>query len=148
MNELLAMDPGYFLVDVKIMPGNNVKVFIDADNGAIIDKLVQYNRKLYKELEESNIFPNNDFSLEVSSAGIDEPLKMRRQYFKNIGRNVEVTTKDGIKKEGKLVAVSEENIELEEKKSGHSKPTGGKKEIIHHNIAFDNIKTTKVQVTF
>ena len=88
VNTLIASDPENFLVEVKIRAGNNVTVFIDGDYGVSIDKLVQYNRKLCKEFEESGLFPNNDFSLEVSSPGLDEPLKLHRQYVKNIGRYV------------------------------------------------------------
>jgi ribosome maturation factor RimP len=81
---LIDPDPENFLVDVKIRPGNNVKVFVDADRGISIDKLAQYNRSLYRQIEESGLFPNNDFSLEISSPGLDEPLRLSRQYLKNM----------------------------------------------------------------
>ena len=87
---LLAAEPEYFLVDVRIKPTNNVKVYIDGDQGISIEKCVRYNRALYKQLEEGGLFPNGDFSLEVSSPGLDEPLKLHRQYKKNIGRLVEI----------------------------------------------------------
>ena len=99
---LIDPDPENFLVEVRI-PGNNVKIFVDADRGMSIDKLAHYNRSLYRQIEESGLFPNNDFSLEISSPGLDEPLKLRRQYLKNIGRYVEVVLKNGIKTEGKLI---------------------------------------------
>src|ERR1700741_1140035 len=95
---LISAEPELFLVEARIKPTNNIKVFIDGDQGVSIEKLVQYNRKLYKDIEESNLFPNGDFSLEVSSPGLDEPLKMHRQYLKNIGRYVEVIEKEGTKK--------------------------------------------------
>jgi ribosome maturation factor RimP len=143
VESLIRDEPGVFLVDVRIKPTNNVKVFLDADNGVSIDKLVHYNRKLYRELEESGFFPSGDFSLEISSAGLDEPLKLHRQYLKNIGRFVEVTRKDGIKTEGKLVSVTDTEIVVEEEKG-----KGRKKEIVEHTILFDNIKTTKIQIKF
>ncbi len=143
IHSLIETDPGSFLVEVKIRPGNNVKVFVDADNGVSIDKLVQYNRKLYKEIEESSLFPGGDFSLEVSSPGLDEPLKMHRQYLKNIGRNVEVILKDGVKKEGKLLDATETYIIIEE-----SKGQGKKKELVQQTLPFDDIKTTKIQIKF
>jgi len=142
INELLAELPGYFLVDVSIKPTNNIKVFVDADQGAAIDQLSKINRALYKWVEE-NLFPNGDFSIEVSSPGLDEPLKLERQYMKNIGRNVEVLLKNGIKKEGKLLSASENEIVLEEEK-GHGK----KRELIQHIIFKEEIKTTKIQVKF
>src|SRR5690242_824476 len=107
VESLIREEAGVFLVGIRIKPTNNVKVFVDADNGVSIEKLVQYNRKLYKEIEESGFYPNGDFSLEVSSPGLDEPLKLHRQYVKNIGRNVEVIRKDGARIEGKMVTVND-----------------------------------------
>jgi ribosome maturation factor RimP len=143
VNSLIEADTGSFLVEVKIRPGNNVKVFVDADNGVSIDKLVQYNRRLYKEIEESLLFPGGDFSLEVSSPGLDEPLKLHRQYLKNIGRNVEIILKEGVKIEGRLTDVTDSYISIEEQKG-----LGKKKELVQHNIVFDDIKTTKIQIKF
>jgi len=138
---LLDPDPENFLVEVKIRPGNNIKVFVDADRGISIDKLAQYNRSLYRQIEESGLFPNNDFSLEISSPGLDEPLKLRRQYLKNIGRYVEIILKSGIKTEGKLISATDKEILIEEEK-GNKK----KKEIIEHSLLYDDIKTTKIQI--
>jgi ribosome maturation factor RimP len=107
---LISGEPGLFLVEVRVKPTNNIKVFIDGDQGVSIEKLVHYNRKLYKEIEEAGMFPNGDFSLEVSSPGLDEPLKLRRQYLKNIGRSAEVITADGMRKEGKLISATEQEM--------------------------------------
>ena len=136
-------DPGYFLVEVKINPTNNIKVFLDADTGVSIDKCVKYNRALYKLVEESGIFPDGNFSLEVSSPGLDEPLKLIRQYIKNTGRNVEVLLQDGSKVEGKLMAVTDAAIQVEEVKGKNKK-----QEVLEHTIRIDNIKTTKIQIQF
>ena len=140
---LLEDSPDIFLVEVKIKPVNNIKAFLDADGGISIAKCVTYNRALYKQIEAEGIFPDGDFSLEVSSPGLDEPLKLRRQYQKNTGRNVEVTVKDGTKTEGKLLEVRENEIVVEETRGKNKK-----KEIIQHTIFFDNIKTTKIQIQF
>jgi ribosome maturation factor RimP len=143
VNTLIEAEPEVFLVEVRIKPTNNVKVFLDADKGMSLDKLIQYNRRLYKDLEESSFFPGNDFSLEVSSPGLDEPLKLRRQYLKNIGRFVEVTLTDGTRIEGKLLTAAEDEIIVEEEKG-----KGKKKEVVQHTIAFINIKSTKIQIKF
>ena len=140
---LISAKPDLFLVEVKIKPTNNIKVFIDGDQGVSIEKLVRYNRKLYKEIEESNLYPNGDFSLEVSSPGLEEPLKLHRQYLKNIGRYVEVTDKEGAQKDGKLISATEAEIMVEEIKG-----KGKKMETFQHRIPFDNIKTTKIQIKF
>ncbi|HZJ59865.1 MAG TPA: ribosome maturation factor [Chitinophagaceae bacterium] len=142
LSELLAGLPGYFLVEISVKPTNNIKVFVDADQGAAIDQLSRINRALYKWVEE-NLFPNGDFSIEVSSPGLDEPLKLDRQYSKNIGRMAEIVLKNGLKKEGKLISVSETEVVIEEERG-----KGKKKEVIQHIILKEEIKTTKVQVKF
>ena len=136
-------EPGIFLVEIRIKPTNNVKVFLDADTGMSLDKLIHYNRKLYRDLEESVFFPGNDFSLEVSSPGLDEPLRLHRQYLKNVGRPVEVIRLDGVKNEGKLVNVSDTDIVIEEEKG-----KGKKKELVQHTVPFSEIKATRVQIKF
>ncbi len=140
---LISSDPESFLVEVKINHGNNIKVFIDADQGVSIDKLAKYNRGLYKQIEESGLFHNNDFSLEVSSPGLDEPLKLYRQYLKNIGRYVEVILKSGIKMEGKLISANDSEIVIEEQKENKKQ-----KEMVLHTILYSDIKTTKTQIKF
>ncbi len=143
VKQLISAEPDVFLVEIKIKPTNNIKVYLDGDQGVSIERLVQFNRKLYKQLEEENRYPNGDFSLEVSSPGLDEPLKLHRQYLKNKDRFVEVMENDGVKKEGKLVAVNEEGIVVEEIKG-----RGKKQETISHSILFSDIKTTKIQIKF
>ncbi len=143
LQDIIANEPSVFVVEVWIKPTNNVRVYLDADQGISIDKLVRYNRSLYKQIEESGMYPAGEFSLELSSPGLDEPLKLNRQYHKNIGRFVEVTLNDGTKKEGKLSAVTEEEITIEEEKGKNKK-----KEIVTHTIPFSTIKSTKIQIKF
>jgi ribosome maturation factor RimP len=143
LQTLLADNPAHFLVDIRIKPTNNFKVFIDSDEGVQLSVLVNYNRKLYKLIEESGMFPEGDFSLEVSSPGLDEPLKILRQYRKNVGRFVEVQLNDGARHEGKLLDTTEDGIivEIEEGK-------GKKKQTRQETVLFTDIKTTKIQVKF
>lgn len=143
LRELLEAHPGDFLVSVKVKPTNNIKVFIDADEGMSIEKCVKYNRALYKKIEESGMFPDSNFSLEVSSPGVDQPLTLHRQYTKNKGRNVEVTFNDGTQKEGKLLEVTETDIIIEQITG-----KGKKAETKQFVIPFGNIKTTTVQIQF
>ncbi len=140
---ILSSQQEHFLVDIRIKPTNNIKVFLDGDQGVGIDDLVKYNRMLYKQLEEDALFPDGDFSLEVSSAGLDEPLKLHRQYIKNIGREVQVTLHDGTVTEGKLVSADENNIVVEE-----TKGKGKKAETLQHSFLFGDIKTTKILIKF
>ncbi|MBI2729600.1 MAG: ribosome maturation factor [Sphingobacteriales bacterium] len=141
--DIISPNPDMFLVEIKIKPTNNIKVFIDADSGVSIEKCITVNRALYKKMEETGMFPGGDFSLEVSSPGLGEPLKLFRQYKKNIGRNAEVITKDGQRKEGKLIEVTEDGFIVEEIKGKNKK-----KEVINHTFLFDHIKTTKIQAVF
>ena len=141
--KLLPATEDIFLVSVRIKPTNNIKVFLDADTGLNIDKCVKINRAMYRTIEEEGWFPDGNFSLEVSSPGIDEPLKLIRQYIKNIGRNVEITLIDETKKEGKLLAVTEEAITIEYTEGKNKKAVTSTKE-----IPFDNIKQTIVLIAF
>jgi ribosome maturation factor RimP len=143
MNGLLESDPEYFLVSFSVKPTNNIKLFIDGDLGITIEKCVRFNRQLYKLIEESGMYPEGEFSLEVSSPGVDEPLKMKRQYAKNIGRSVEVTFADDTVKEGKLLAVTDEDIILE-----YTEGKGKKAVTEQVVIPLSNIKTTIVQIKF
>lgn len=143
VNRLLETETDYFCVSIRIKPANNIELFLEGDKGLPIEKCVSFNRKLYKLIEENGMFPEGDFSLEVSSPGIEEPLKLHRQYVKNIGRNIEVTFNDGSKKEGKLVAVAETDIILELTEGK------GKKAVTQQLvIPFNNIKSTTVQIKF
>ena len=148
VNAQLKGNEDLFLVEAKVIPGNNIKVFLDADNGITIDKCIKINRALYKQIEESDLFPNGDFSLEVSSPGVDEPLKLQRQYKKNIGRTVEVTLNDGTKKEGKLLAVNDESMTIEERTEKNKKKAPGTDRDKTTDILFNQVKHTKVLVTF
>jgi ribosome maturation factor RimP len=143
VDQVLANETEYFRVGVRIKPTNNIRVYIDGDKGVTIEKCVSINRQLYKLIEETGMYPEGEFSLEVSSPGLDEPLKMHRQYLKNIGREVEVLFNDGSKKEGKLLQVAESDIILE-----HTTGKGKKAETQQLVIPFDNIKATTVQIKF
>lgn len=140
---LLQGQPTHFLVEIRIKPTNNIKVFLDADEGMPLSVLINYNRKLYKDIEESGMYPEGNFSLEVSSPGLDEPLKLHRQYKKNIGRDVEVLLNDATKLEGKLLEATEDGIVLEMERG-----KGKKKEIVQETVLFEQIKTTKIQIKF
>ena len=141
--EILSHEPEYFLVEVKLKPTNNIKVYIDGDKGISIEKCVYFNRQLYKRIEDAHLFPPGEFSLEISSPGVDKPLKYNRQYLKNVGRSIEVVFNDESSKTGKLLQVSNDDIILEET-TGKGKKTETKQLV----IPFSNIKTTTVQIEF
>jgi len=130
-------------VRVHIRPINNISVYLDGDEGVTIDKCVKLNRALYKQIVEQGVCNDGEFALEVSSPGVDEPLLLTRQYRKNLGRVVEVTTNEGKEIEGKLLVVGDQEIEIEEEKG-----KGKKKEIVKHVLPFSEIKSTVVKIIF
>ena len=132
-----------FLVDIKIKPINNIKIYLDADSGLGIEKCIKINRALYKIMEEMAIYPDGDFSLEVSSPGIEEPLKLHRQYIKNTGRDLEVTLQDGSKQSGKLLSVTENDIVIEFTEGKNKKAV-----VKQLTIPFETIKEAVVLIKY
>lgn len=135
-----------FLVDLKLHAHNKLDVFIDSDFGISFEQCHRISRYLEQYLDEEK-WLGEKYVLEVSSPGVSRPLKMQRQYPRNIGRKVEVELKDGEKRSGILKEVEEDRILLEEKvrtKEGKRKKT----EIVETEISFSSIEHTKVKVTF
>ncbi len=139
--EPLLDDTDIFIVNIKIKPTNNIKVFLDADGGFTIEKCSSINRRLYAMIEDEQVFPDGDYSLEVSSPGIDEPLLQKRQYLKNVGRKVAITDNMDIEKIGILKEVNEDSVIIEMKLLKQ-------KEVTIVEIPFTNIKKTVVQIIF
>lgn len=141
MAEPLLEGTDMFIVNIKVKPINNIKLFIDSDSGLSISKSAEVNRKLYKLIEAEGMFPDGDFSLEVSSPGVDEPLISDRQYVKNVGRTVLITPVEGADVLGVLKEVREDVLLLEVKE-------GKKKEIKQVEIPKTVIKKIVVQIIF
>jgi ribosome maturation factor RimP len=133
-----------FLVDVLITARQGPKkvlVMVDADNGIGIDEFSEISRKLSGLLDESGLI-DGKYSLEVSSPGIDQPLKSVRQYRKNVGRKLKIKSKGEIL-EGTLESVSENFVEL-----ALVIGTGKKKETSIVQIPFSEIEKAFVLVSF
>ncbi|NCD69481.1 ribosome assembly cofactor RimP [Mucilaginibacter agri] len=143
VEEKLAELPEVFLVDVKMHANGNLIILLDGDKGAGIDACAQVSRYVGFQLEEENVI-DTPYNLEVSSPGIDTPLKLNRQYVKNIGRSVGLKLADGTKKEGKLTAVDADKITITEQ----IKIKGKKAEEAETVIPFDQITETKVLISF
>ena len=137
-------DTPYFVVDVTVTPTQRISVFADGETNITIDKCAEISRFLENYLETNGLV-GEKYWLEVSSPGMDEPLKVPQQYKKTIGREVEVLLFSGIKEIGILKDFSENGIQIEipeEKK---------KKEIIPavvKDIPFEEIKYTKKHFVF
>lgn len=115
-------DTEYFLTDLKITPANEITVEIDSMTPGDIEQCVE----LTRAIEEAFDRDVEDYELEVGTAGLTSPLKVRRQYDKYVGRDLEVLTTDGRKLHGMLRSVSDEGIilssEQKVKKEGQKKP--------------------------
>jgi ribosome maturation factor RimP len=135
---------GLFLVEVAVRPGNRIAVFVDSFEGVKIETCITLSRFIEASLDRDS----EDFELEVSSPGLDNPLKLPVQFRKNLGRWLDVLKKDGIKVTGKLVMAGTESIRLEsevtEKLPGSKKKMITKKEF---DIHFEDIKTAKVVIS-
>ena len=135
-----------FLVDLKILSGNKLQVFVDSDSGLTIETCAEISRHLEFHIENERLLPEN-YTIEVSSPGIGQPLKYYRQYLKNIGRNIEVVRLDETKIIGLLLYVDESKITIEEQVK--SKGTNSKKiEKQQVEVPFLEIKQTKVIIKF
>ena len=141
----LAERPELFLVDLSINEANKISINLDGDQGVNLQDCIDISRTIENNLDREE----QDFSLEVASAGVSSPLKFVRQYKKNIGRTLRVKTSSSEDLEAKLVAADEEKISLEwqarePKKIGKGKETVQKKV----DILYENIKEAIVIVSF
>jgi ribosome maturation factor RimP len=143
VEEKIADKPNLFIVDIKMHSNGKLVILVDGDNGVGIDDVAGISRFVGFKLEEENVI-ETAYNLEVSSPGLDAPLKSIRQYIKNIGRNLAIKMADGTKREGKLSSITEDAIVIEEK----VKEKGKRAEVIEAVIPVDQITETKVLISF
>lgn len=124
-----------FIVNVVVKPGNQIFVYLDSDNAVTIDDCVSISRFVENSLDRDV----EDFELEVSSSGF-RPLKLQRQYEKNIGRELKVTLEDGDKHTGRLIQVDDDGIMLKIQKK--------KKDMEEKFFPFAAIKKAVVEPSF
>jgi ribosome maturation factor RimP len=143
--EQALQDSDCFLVDVHVTPMNKIIVLIDREGSVSINQCVAVSRFIEKSLDREA----EDFELEVSSAGLDQPFKVLRQYTKNIGKEVDVKLIDGKKISGNLVSANEEGITVlqisKERIEGRKA-----KQTVEKNLSlkFPEIKETKIVIKF
>src|SRR5690606_14515412 len=145
IDEAVAENPSLFLVDWKISPDNSIEILVDGDEGLSIEEIVRISRHVEHNLDREE----DDFSLNVSSAGVGNPLVLPRQYKKNIGRVLKIVRNEGKDLEGELISADEEGIVLkwsvrEPKPVGKGKHTGEKEE----KLNYTDIKKAIVKITF
>jgi len=133
-----------FLIDISIANDNSIKIIIDGDKGVTVEDCMFISRAIEHNLDREE----QDFSLEVASAGATEPLVHLRQYKKNVGRKLQVKTANDVI-EGTLKNASENEIELHWK-AREPKPIGKGKVTVQKQakIAYENIVEAKVMIKF
>jgi ribosome maturation factor RimP len=145
VEEKISDRPDLFIVDVKMNPDGKLAIVMDGDRGISIEDCAAISRYVGYKLEEDNEI-DHAYNLEVSSPGIDTPLKSIRQYRKNINRNIKVKAMNGTVHEGKLAAVSETEITIMEKAG--AKNGSKKKQEVEQLIPYEQIAETKVLISF
>jgi ribosome maturation factor RimP len=135
-----------FLVSIKAGTNNKVEVFVDSDTGVRFSECQKISRYLEGFIEEG-AWLGERYTLDVSSPGIMNPLLLKRQYPKNIGRRMDIVNAEGVKMEGELVEVLDEMIIIED----IVKEKVGKKNVkklVRTEIPFDQINKATVQISF
>jgi ribosome maturation factor RimP len=129
-----------FVVDVTVQPTNRISVYLDSDTSLTIHDCQQISRSIENRLDREK----EDFDLTVSSAGLDRPMKLLRQFRKNIGKEIELSGNDGKEITGTLVKADENSLVLEYEVKKQ------KKEIIRETtiIPLSEIKTAKLIIKF
>ena len=135
MADALDQNPSLFLIDLKVGADNSICVILDGDHGVSLKDCMSVSRAIEHQLDREE----EDFSLEVASAGVGTPLQGQRQYAKNIGRKLEVELSQGAPIKGILVAADENGFTLtwkqrEPKPVGKGKVTVEKKETISYDV--------------
>ena len=138
-------DQEYFLVDIEISPDNRIVVEIDHADGVWIEDCVALSRYIEERLSRDD----EDYDLEVGSAGLGQPFKVPQQYINFLGKEVEVLDADGIKVKGILKAVdgNDFTVGVEEKVKVEGKKRPVKMEV-DHVYQMDKVKYTKYIISF
>lgn len=135
---------GLFLVEVIVRPVNKIVVYLDSVQGVTLDECMQVSRFLESRFDRNE----EDFELEVSSPGLDKPLKLPVQFEKNVGRMLDVVKSDGMKITGKLLGISGGLISMDTEITTRDKRTGKRKtEHVLQEVRQEEIKTAKVNLS-
>lgn len=125
-----------YVVDVLIRRNNVIELFIDADSSVTIDDCVAVSNHINGNLDRDV----EDYELNVSSAGIDEPLLKMRQYQKYIGKNLIIIDDEGVEKMYKLLSFNDLSLEVEE---AEAKKYGKLTKIVYHEATTLDINKLK-----
>lgn len=134
-----------FLVDVKVLTGNKIEIYIDAPNHVMIADCVALSRHIEGSLDREK----EDFELQVSSPGATESFKVLNQYKKYIGTKVKVVTKEGAKHEGILKSANDNEFVIEETRREKKIVGKGNHTVVEDvTLTYNQIKETKSVLPF
>ena len=144
IDEALALNESLYLIDLSISENNKIQVVVDGDNGVPLSECIRISRSVDNNFDREE----EDFSLEVSTPDISHPLKLKRQYIKNINRILKVKTSEE-ELEGTLQEADEDKIVLTWK-AREPKPIGKGKVTVQKTatLAYKDIKEAKVKIVF
>ncbi|MEM9052243.1 MAG: ribosome assembly cofactor RimP [Bacteroidota bacterium] len=135
----------YYILEVDIKPGNNIKVELESMGPVSISDCVDISRQIEHNLDRDA----EDFSLQVTSPGLDKPLRDHRQYMKNVGRNLKIQRTEGSELEGELIAANEEGVKVFTKRK--ERVPGKKKKITIEEeveLSYAEIRQAKIKINF
>ncbi len=147
VRQIVESNPGlsekFFIVDVKVSKDNDIVVKADTDAGITIDECGELSAAIEGSLDRDA----EDYDLEVSSPGLSEPLRLPRQYRKNIGKDIDMEMPDGEKLHGKIAEAAGESFVLE---TAHTERQGGKKVTVteRNTYKYCDVKYVKLKITF
>ncbi len=144
VDEALALNESLYLIDLSISVNNKIQVVVDGDSGVPLSECIRISRNVNDHLDREE----EDFSLEVTTPDIAHPLKVKRQYIKNLSRILKVKTLEE-ELEGTLVQADEDKIVLNWK-AREPKPIGKGKVTVQKTatIEYKDIKEAKVKIVF
>ncbi len=135
----------HFVVQLDISTSNSIRLLADNMKGIQIHECVELSRAIEKGLDRET----EDFELLVSSPGLDSPFKVKQQYVKNIGKELEVSLKEGRKLQGTLIEADNDGFSLEETKKVKMEGKKKKQTLIEkHRILFNDTNEVKLIIKF
>jgi ribosome maturation factor RimP len=144
IEQALETNTSLFLVDMSINDSFKITITIDGDQGVALQDCIDLSRAVENNLDREA----QDYSLEVASFGVGSPLKLVRQYYKNIGRTLIVKTNEE-KIEAELTQATDDFITLSWESREQKKIGKGKETVLNTvEIKYSDIKEAIVTVTF
>ena len=145
LNDFLAQREDLFLIDLKISAADDITVILDGDDGVSLQDCLDASRAIEFNMDREE----HDFSLQVMSAGLSEPLSTPRQYAKNIGRDLKILLNDSSEIEGELGMVDDEKVTLVLRYRKPKEVGKGKVDVVEEKqIPYSEIKKATVVIKF